>query len=135
MFSIATAACAASSCVSSSSSCVNAAAVLLGEIQVSERDAAQHDRHTEKRPHGRVVRRKADRPRVLAEILEPQRLRVAYQHAEDPPSSRQVADRSMRLRVDAVRQEALEARACLVDDAQGRVARARELRSGLDELL
>ena len=41
----------------------------------------------------------------------------------------------MRLGVDAVRQEALEARARLVDDAQGRVARARELRGGLDELL
>ena len=35
----------------------------------------------------------------------------------------------------SVRQEALEARACLVDDAQGRVASARELRGGLDELL
>ncbi len=41
----------------------------------------------------------------------------------------------MRLGVDPRRQEALEARPVLVDDAERRIARARQLRRRFDELL
>ena len=78
------------------------AALLLGEIQVPVRDSTKQDRHPEEAPHRRMVRRKPDRTRVVAEVVEPQRLGVADQHAQDPASARQVADRGMRLGVDTV---------------------------------
>ena len=52
-----------------------------------------------------------------------------------PASARQIADRGVRLGVDTRRQEALEARAGLVDDAERRIVRPRQLRGRLDELL
>ena len=50
---------------------------LLGQVQVPVRDPAQQDRHAEERVHRRVVRREPDRARILAEVVEPQRPRVA----------------------------------------------------------
>ena len=111
------------------------AALLLGQIQVSVRDSTKQDRHPEEALHRWVVYRKPDRTRVVAEVVEPQRFGVADQHAEDPASARQVADRGMSLGVDTRRQEALESCPSLVDDAERRIARSRQLRSRLDELL
>ena len=101
-FSIATAACAASSCVSSSSSLGEVvAALLLGQVEVPVGDAAEHDRDAEERLHRRVVAREADRARVVGEVVQPQRARLADEDAEDPAAARQVADRRVRLGVDA----------------------------------
>ena len=69
------------------------------------------------------------------EIVQPQRLRVADQDAEDPAAARQVADRGVRLGVDSGGDEALERRAAPVDHAQRRVARAGQLGGRLDEPL
>ena len=77
------------------------AALLLGQVQVSVGDPAQQDRDTEERPHRRVVRREADRARVVGEVVEPQRLRVVDQRAENPAAVRRVADRRLGLLVDA----------------------------------
>ena len=49
-----------------------------------------------------MVRREADRARVVAEVVQAQRVRVADQHAEDAAAAGQVADRRVRLVVDAV---------------------------------
>src|SRR5688500_9764143 len=70
-----------------------AAPLLLGEIQVPVRNTPEQDRNAEKAPHRWVVGREPDRARVVAEVLESQRVRLAYQDAENPPSSRQIADR------------------------------------------
>ena len=52
-----------------------------------------------------------------------------------PAAARQVADRRVRLLVDAGRDEALERRAGLVDHPERGVARAGQRRGGLDDLL
>ena len=111
------------------------AALLLGEIQVSVRDSTKQDRHAEEALHRRMVSGKPNGARVVAEAVESQGLGVADQHAEDAASAREVADRGVRLGVDTRRQEALEGRPGLVDDAERRIARSRQLRSRLDELL
>ena len=97
-FSIATAACAASSCVSSSSSVGEVgAAGLLGQVEVAVGDAPEHDRDAEERLHRRVVAGEPDRARVVGDVVQPQRLRVPDQHAEDAAPARQVADRRVGL--------------------------------------
>ena len=101
----------------------SAAALLLGQVEVAVGDAAQQDRHAEERAHRRMAGREADRARVLGQVVQAQRLRVADQHAEDAAPARQVADRRVRLRVDAGGDEALE-----LVSRRGRSRRAR--RSG-----
>lgn len=83
------------------------AALLLREIQVSIGDSAEQNRHTKEGAHRRVIWRKADRARILAQVVEAERTGVADQDSEDAAPARQVADGPMRLRVDAVRHEAL----------------------------
>ena len=112
-----------------------ATALLLGQIQVAVRDSPEQDGHAEEAPHRRMVRRKSDRAGVVPEVVEPQRLRLADQHSQDPAPARQVTDRGVRLGVDAVREEALEVRSGLIDHAEGGEPSSGELRGGLDELL
>ena len=136
VFSIATAACAARSCVSSSSSSVKSPPpCLLGQVQVSVRHTAQEDRNAEEGLHRRVVGRKTDGARVVAEVVQPQGLRIADEHAEDSAASRQVADRGVGLRVDAGREEALQPLPGTVDHTQRGVPRPGELCRRLHELL
>ena len=84
------------------------AALLLREIEVAVRDAAQHHGHAQKRVHRRMTRREADGARVVAEMRQPERRGFANQDAEDPAAARKIADRRSRLFVDAGRDEALE---------------------------
>ena len=67
--------------------------------------------------------------------MQPQRLRVPDQDAEDAASMRQIADRRMRLSVDPCRQEPLERLAGPVDHSESCVAGARDLGRGLDDAL
>ena len=97
-FSIATAACDESSVVELLVLVgERGAALLLGQVQVAVGDSAQEDRDAEERAHRRMVRREADRARVVREIVEAQRLRVLDQRAEDAAATREVADRRLRL--------------------------------------
>ena len=112
-----------------------APAFLLGQVEVPVRHAAQEDRHTEERPHRRVVQREPDRARVLRDVVEPQRLCVADEDAENPPSPRQVPDPRDRLRVQTRRDETLQFAPVGIDHAERRVARSRDLRGGLGEVL
>ena len=112
-----------------------ASADLLGQVQVSVGDAAKQDRNAEEALHRRMVSRKSNGARIVAELVEPQRLRVADEHAQDAPSSREVADRGMCLRIDASREEAFQPLARTIDDPERGVLCARELSRGLHELL
>ena len=86
------------------------AARLLGEVEVAVDDAAQADRDTEEGLHRRVVRREADRARILVEVVEAQRLRLADEDAEDAAPAGRSPIAVARLLVDARRDEALELR-------------------------
>ena len=109
------------------------AALLLGEVEVAVGDAAQHDRHAEEAVHRWMSGREADRTRILREIVQPQRLRLADQHAEDAPSARQRADLRAQVVVDPVGDELLELRAARVDHPERRVASTCQLGRRLHE--
>ena len=109
--------------------------LLLGEIEVAVGDAAQQDRHAQERLHRRMRGREADRPRILGQVMQAERLRIVDERSEDPAPVRKGADRCVSLRVDAVRQKPLELRTGLVDDAQRGVPCARQLRRDFDESL
>ena len=112
-----------------------ASALLLGQIEVAVGDPAQQHRHAEERRHRRMVRREADRARVVADRVQAQRVRVGDERAEDSAALGQVADRRPCGVVDAVGDEALEPRARPVDHAQRRVARAGQLGGQLGQPL
>ena len=110
-------------------------ALLLRQVQVPVRDTAKKNRNAEEALHRRMVGWKSYGARIVAEVVQPQRLRVADEHAENSPSSWKVADRGVCLRVDAGREEALQPLPGTVDDAQRGVPCAGELSRSLDELL
>jgi hypothetical protein len=109
--------------------------LLLRQVEVSVRHAAEDDRQAEERLHRRVVRRKSGGAGVAREVVQPQRLRVADQHAENAAPARQLTDRCVRLGIDPRRQEPLERLPCLVDHAERGVASAGELGRRLDDPL
>ena len=82
-----------------------------------------------------MVSGKPDGARIVAEVVQPQRLRLTDEHAENSPTSWKVADRRMGLGIDAGREEAFQPMARPVDDAERRVPCAGELSRSLDELL
>ena len=82
-----------------------------------------------------MVGRKANRPLVLAEVVEPQRRRLRDEHAEDSLAARQVADRGLSVWVDPGRQETFELGAASIDHAKSRVASTGQRRSRLYQLL
>ena len=108
---------------------------LLGQIEVPVGDAAHVDRDAEKRAHRRMVGRKADRPLVLAEIVEPQRRRLLDEHAQDSLAPRQLSDRGLGGWIDPGRQETFEPGAASIDHAESRVASAGQRRSSFYQLL
>ena len=77
--------------------------------------------------------READRSRVLREIVQPQRLRVADQHPEDAATPRQRADLGAQAVLDPVGDELLELRAARVDHPERRVAGTCQLGRRLHE--
>ena len=109
--------------------------LLLRQIEVSVRDSTKHDRHTEERLHRRVVLRKAHRAWIVCDVVEPQRLRVADQNAQDAAPVRQITDRRVCVSVDSCRQESLERLAGPVDHAESCVAGAGDLGRRLDDAL
>ena len=108
---------------------------LLGQVEVPVGDAAEHDRQPEERLHRRMVGREADGAGVVGDLVEPQRLGVADQHAQEAAPAREVADRVVRRRVHPGRQESLQRVPGLVDHAERGVARAGDRGGGLDDLL
>ena len=72
---------------------------------------------------------------MRADVRDAQRLRAVDEDAEDAASARQVADRAVRLVVDAARDEALELAAVAIEDPERGVARARDLAGGFEHLV
>ena len=103
------------------------AALLFGQVEVSVRNAAEHDRHPEEALHGRVVGRETDGALVLGDVVQTERACVPDEDAQDAAAPRQVADRGVRLGVDPVRDEPLQLAPRHVDDAERRVAGSRQL--------
>jgi len=73
--------------------------------------------------------------RMVAEAIKPQRPGILDQEPEDPATARELPDRTMGFGVDAGRDEALELLAAIVEDADGRIARARDLARDVEKLL
>ena len=108
---------------------------LLGQVQVPVRDPAKDNRHPEERLHRGMVRWEADRARVVGDVVQPQRLRVPNQDAEDAAPVRRVTDRGMRVGIDPGRQEPLQRLARSVDHAESCVAGVGDLGGRLDDPL
>ena len=114
---------------------VELAALLLGQVKVAPRFAADQDRDPEEAGHGRVAGREAVGLGVRADVRKAQRARVADQDAEDAPAAGQVADRPMRGGIDPGGQEALELPAVGVEHAERRVPRPCQRAGRLDDTL
>ena len=85
-FSMAMPAAPARATASPSSSSENSAAVLLlGEVQVAEHLVAHPDRHTEERPHRRVVGREPVAVGMARQVGQPQRRRARRSTAPSMP--------------------------------------------------
>ena len=84
------------------------AALLLGQVQIPERDPADQHRDPQERLHRRMAGRKTVGVRMGAHVGQPQRNRMRDQLAEHPSSLRQIADPFPIVLVDADRDEPLE---------------------------
>jgi hypothetical protein len=73
-------------------------------------------------------------PSVLGHVPEAERLRVPDQLAEHPVATRQRPDHTARLLVDPHEDEPLELLLTLVEDAESRVACARNLAGRLEHM-
>ena len=83
----------------------------------------------------RVVGREADGAWIPGNVAEPERPRVPNQGAQDASATRQLADRPVRLVVDAVCDEPLELGPAGVDHAERGVPRPGQRRSGFGHML
>ena len=108
--------------------------LLLGQVEIAERPAAEQDRHTQEAVHRRMVGRKADGARIVADRLQPQRARVGDQGAENAAAAREISDLRNGLLVEAGVDEALEPRTGGIDHAQRRVAGAGQCGGRLGQL-
>ena len=111
-----------------------AAAGLLGQVEVAPRPVPDQDRNTEERAHRRMRSREAVGLRMVTHVREPQRVRFVDEHAENPAPAREIADRPVRRLVDPEGHEALQPGAVLVEHADRRVLRARDLGRDLQQL-
>ena len=108
---------------------------LLREVEVAVGDPAQHDRDAQERPHRWMVPGKPDRARIVGDVVQPERPRLADEDAQQAASSRQVADRSVRLLVDARGEEPLEPSSGRVDHPERGISRLGQPGRGLDDPL
>ena len=108
---------------------------LLGEIEIPVDDAPYANRNSEERPHGWVARREADGPRILGQVVKPERSRVPDDGAEDPAPERRLAELGPRSLVDPGRDEALEPEPALVEDTQRRIPRSGDRSDRVDNAL
>jgi hypothetical protein len=107
---------------------------LLSQIEVAVHLAAGGHRSTQEAAHQRVVRREADRARVLGDVVEPQRPGVIDQHPEDAAPNRDLADRRP-LGVAEARRDELGDGAVASQHPQRPIAGAGELDGQLDDAL
>ena len=128
-WSMAMAACEASSTTAASSAAVNAgAALLVGEVEGADDVARRHDRHAEERPHRRVRGRPpAAEAGVLGDVVGPVGRGVGQHGVEQAVGARQRAEAGDQLVAHAHGHEPGELVALGLGDADGGVA-------GVDEV-
>ena len=81
---------------------------VIGQVQVAEDFTADPDRHPEERLHRRMIRREADRARVVRHPGQPNRVGIGDQGSQQTTSLRQMADRGCLLVGQSDIQELLE---------------------------
>src|SRR5947209_529920 len=80
-----------------------------------------------------MLSREAEALRMSSDLREAQRTRILDQHPQDAAAARQIADGTVRVRVDPDREKALELAALLVEHAERRVARSRDSHRLVDD--
>ena len=78
---------------------------LLGQVQVAVRLAVDQDRHAEEQLHRRMADRETVGVGMAADVVDPQRLRIADQLSEHPAAGRKRPDRPPRRLIDSGGQE------------------------------
>ena len=104
---------------------------MLSEVQVAEHLAADADGNPDEAVHSRVVARKADRARVVADVLQPDRARIVDEGSEHAAATRGRADRFDGLGTQPDVDEFLE-HPVGSDHTEGTVLRADELNGRFD---
>nr|WP_284255401.1 hypothetical protein [Pseudolysinimonas kribbensis] len=105
----------------------------VGKVQVAEHVVADADRHAEEGVHRRVVGREPAGPRVVVQVLQPDRRRVVNHGTEDPDAVRQVSDLGRQLTRHPDVDEALE-EAVRPDHTESAVAGIDEVDGGFDDV-
>jgi hypothetical protein len=107
------------------------AALLLGQVEVSERNAVEHHWNTEERLHPWVIDREPVGMGVATDVGHAQRRRVIDQLSEHAAAGRQRTDPLAAVVVDPEGQESRELLPRVVQHPECRVPRARQLACGL----
>ena len=107
--------------------------LLFGQVQVAPPLAPDHDRDAQEGPHPGMVHREPVALGMLADVGQPQRLRVLNQHPEHAAPARKVADRTVGGGVDPDREEALELPPRVVEHAERRIPGTGDLASLLED--
>src|SRR5207247_5435888 len=94
-----------------------------------------HDRHAQKRTHGRVVWREAVSLRMAVDVGCPDGRRLVNHEAEQPPSAGEVPDPVPLGLTDPRRYELDQRGAIGTQDAQRRITRSHHLPGGIDDPL
>jgi hypothetical protein len=108
-------------------------ALLVGQVEVAEGDAADRDRHAEEGPHHRVQGGETVGVWVLADVREAQRHRIADQLAQHSVAAGQRPDPPRLLLVDAEGDEPRQLGAVVGEDAEGGVAGVGEFAGGAED--
>jgi hypothetical protein len=107
-------------------------ALTLGEVEVAEDLVPDADRHAEETVHRRMTGREPDRARIVADLPQPDRVRVVDERAQQPLAFREVADDVDRVgRHPAV--DELGQPAAGRDHTECRVAGTHQLAGGFDD--
>ena len=107
--------------------------LLVGEIDVPEHPSPPGDRSPEEGLHRRMVRREPDRPRVGADVRDPQRTSLADERAEEAVAGRGVTERGALFGRDPDRDELLDRPAVGCEHPEGSVSRVGEVDRQLDD--
>ena len=112
------------------------ATALLGEVEVAEHLASHQNRYAEEGAHRRMVRWKAERARVPADVRQPNRAGFVDEQAEHTAAVGNVTDPVTQVLIEAHGDELREAPFTTGrEDAQCRIFRVRDVRGGVHDLL
>ena len=108
-------------------------ALLVGEIDVPEHPSPPGDRSPEEGLHRRMIRGEPDRPRVGADVGDPQWTGFGDERAEEAVAGRRVAERGAFLGRDPDRDELLDQPPIGREHAERSISRVGEVDRQLDD--